>query len=228
MDELRLHGLVGGKKPKGDAVAANVLATKRFSSESGIDLVGTMPNRAGDNTALATAIAGNVFKLRPPAGYYDGVDDMVTHADANRIASNIRQGVTLDGVAGSLVPSTLTAGENVVAMAAGNANNNNIITPAKAYEFNIGYAGAVRVEFGFSRTQGSGTSYARIYKNGTAVGTLRSSAADNNFVTYNEDISVAAGDLIAVYHWCDGGSNWHATRDMKIKISNARQAYQTF
>jgi len=114
-DALRLHGLLGDKKPTGNAVAGDVRAGKTFSNANGTDVAGTLAVRTGDNTALATSTAGTTFKLRPPAGIYDGVTDMVTHTDANRIASNIRQGITLDGVVGNLEPrkfalGTLSAG----------------------------------------------------------------------------------------------------------------------
>jgi len=87
----------------GNAVASNVLAGTTFSSDSvGRAQSGSMPNRAGDTSALASSISGTTLKLRASDGYRDGVDDNVTITDADFIASNIKSGVNLFGLAGSL------------------------------------------------------------------------------------------------------------------------------
>lgn len=54
-------------QPTGDAVAANVLAGKTFSNASGIDKVGTMPNRGAVSQTIG---AGQSYTI--PDGYHNG------------------------------------------------------------------------------------------------------------------------------------------------------------
>jgi hypothetical protein len=59
------------------------------------------PKLAGNNTAINSSNDGTTLILTPPFGSYDGINTKVTHTDANRIAANIKAGVTLDGVTGA-------------------------------------------------------------------------------------------------------------------------------
>ncbi|RJE47678.1 hypothetical protein A7K50_03250 [Dehalobacter sp. MCB1] len=86
---------------EGDAVAANVLATKTFSNDSDTGIVGTMPNRAGDTAALSSEVSGTTLKLLASDGYRDGVDDKVTVTDSNFLAENIKKNAELFGLSGS-------------------------------------------------------------------------------------------------------------------------------
>lgn len=90
----------------GDAVASNVLAGKTFSNDVGNGIVGTMPDRAGVNSSTQNSIVGTTLRFRPPTGYYDGVDDLVSVTDADFIAGNIKSGVDLFGLVGTLVDGT--------------------------------------------------------------------------------------------------------------------------
>jgi len=72
---------------------------------------GAMPDREGDNTSIAQSWASNVSYFTAPDGYYDG-DDRVSATDAevaaldgDLVASNIRCGVTIFGVTGSIPPN---------------------------------------------------------------------------------------------------------------------------
>lgn len=59
--------------------------------------------------------------------------------------------------------------------------------------------GAVRIKFGMKAYDGN-TAYGRIYKNGVAVGTQRSTTERNSYQTYSEDFSgLVIGDLIQLY-----------------------------
>lgn len=89
----------------GNATDDKVLAPHTIGTEDGV-VPGTMPDRAGDTAALAISRSGTTIKLRASKGYRDGVDDNVTHADPNDIAANIKQGVTIRGLMGTLVPLT--------------------------------------------------------------------------------------------------------------------------
>lgn len=74
-------------------------------------------------------------------------------------------------------------------------------TEVASYTVPLGYivSGTVRVKFDLRRSIGSSFAvYGRIYVNGVAVGTERSTISET-FVGYSEDITVSPGDLISLY-----------------------------
>jgi hypothetical protein len=84
----------------GTAVAAEVLAGKTIATDAGI-VTGTMVDRSGDTMALSSSASGTTLRLRPSAGYRDGVNDYVTLNDSNFLASNIKKDVNLHGITGT-------------------------------------------------------------------------------------------------------------------------------
>lgn len=78
----------------GTAAAANVLAGKTFSSSAGIGATGTMPDNG------ATAIVPGTAAQTIPAGYHDGAGSVA--GDADLVAGNVKLGVNLFGVTGTL------------------------------------------------------------------------------------------------------------------------------
>lgn len=91
------------------AQASEILATKTAYGAAGTKLTGTMANRGGNNVTV-TGTAGTVI----PAGYYDGSGKAVIDASSstNLVAENIREGVTILGVEG-----TMSGSEDVHAQA---------------------------------------------------------------------------------------------------------------
>ena len=101
---LRYNGtnfILQGEGVSGNATASDLLSGKTASTDAG-DITGTMPNRAGDNVNLASSVSGTTLKLRAPNGYYDGIDDTVTINDTDFVASNIKSGVNLFGIVGTM------------------------------------------------------------------------------------------------------------------------------
>ncbi|MFX3672866.1 MAG: phage tail protein [Paenisporosarcina sp.] len=85
-----LQGEGGGE---GTALAADVLASKTFTNDTGEVVTGTMPNNGG--AATITPGTANVVK---PAGYYSGAQTIA--GDADLVAANIKAGINIFGVAG--------------------------------------------------------------------------------------------------------------------------------
>lgn len=81
-----------------NAAAAEILATKT-AYVNGNKITGTMPNNGGNNVTVNVK-AGNTI----PAGYYDGSGKAVIDSTSatNLVAANIREGVTILGVEGSM------------------------------------------------------------------------------------------------------------------------------
>ena len=224
-----------GAKPivtgKGAALTAgklplNGIVGVRYNASAGnFQLLGEGGDeRQGDNAALALSISGTTLKLRAPAGLYDGVDDNVTHTDPNRKADNIKKGVMLDGLMGTLnAMSSISAGDNQVYLKAGaipgmtpsytNVSYNNTIfeeNKTAIAGLKIYIPGTIRVSFAVGKT-GTSTSWAcgRIFVNQTAVGTFRQTKLlySNGGERWTEDIPVNAGDTITVLTWLNEQSN---------------------
>ncbi|NGQ95513.1 hypothetical protein G3578_10145 [Brevibacillus sp. SYP-B805] len=101
---LRAHGIGVGKKLVGDAQPSDVRAGKTFSNADGNDKVGTLPVRATSAQTITPGTASQVLQ----AGIYDG--DITVLGDADLIAANIKNGVNIFGVLGSLNPLNSASG----------------------------------------------------------------------------------------------------------------------
>lgn len=88
----------------GDAAAGNVLAGKYFSNATTANVLGTMTDNTShaDFTPAATDVS-------IPTGFYDGVTKI--SGDADLVTGNIKAGVNIFGVAGTLITSP-TYGDN--------------------------------------------------------------------------------------------------------------------
>ena len=108
---VTLFGVAGTVlQATGNAVAGDVLSGKTFSNASGTN-TGTIPVRTGDVPAISRYVSGTTLRLQPPPGYYSGSSSIcVTFTDANFIPENIKYGVGIFGMGGTLktaqVPKT--------------------------------------------------------------------------------------------------------------------------
>lgn len=155
--------------------------------------------RQGDNVALASSVSGTTLKLRPPAGIYDGVDDNVTLTDADFIAGNIKSGVNLFGVAGSLSSFEYTAGtlEEKKHMVSGVWTDSATYSTAATYKVNI--KGVVTVRFAHRVDNPSYPGKAIITKNGVQQGSEFTTTVNGaGGTTQNLNVSVNPGDILRV------------------------------
>ena len=87
-----------------DASAGNVLSGKKFIGSSGED-TGTMSNNGSTGGTIATK--GQTVNI--PSGYTSGGSVSIDSTEQGKIvASNIKSGVTILGVSGSLTSPTIT------------------------------------------------------------------------------------------------------------------------
>ncbi|MUG68632.1 hypothetical protein GNP94_21920 [Paenibacillus campinasensis] len=89
--------MAGVIRATGNATAADLLSGRTASNASG-PITGTMPNRG----AVSQTITTQNGSYNVPAGYHNG-SGVIRAAFANLIASNIRAGVNVGGVVGSLI-----------------------------------------------------------------------------------------------------------------------------
>ena len=100
--DIEIFGLTGTYDTEAvSPITVNDVLLDKIGFVNGAQIVGTMPNNAGDNASLSNSTTGTTVKLVAPEGYYDGSDDTVTVTDANLIAENIKSGVTILGVLGT-------------------------------------------------------------------------------------------------------------------------------
>jgi len=88
----------------GTAQASDVLSGKTIGTENGI-VTGTMPNRGAVTHTITTQ--GGSYTI--PAGYHNG-SGKVTASFANLVAGNVKSGVNIGGVAGTLLPFNSATG----------------------------------------------------------------------------------------------------------------------
>lgn len=105
---LRYNGtafILQGEGGAGNAVVSDVLSGKTFTNDSG-ELTGSMINRSGVTTIGTHVTSGASYvDLAPASGFYDGAPTSRARiTDNNFVASNIKSGVSIFGVGGTLQP----------------------------------------------------------------------------------------------------------------------------
>ena len=105
---LRFNGanfILQGEGGSGNAQPSDVLSGKTFTNDQG-EQVGTMPNRGG------IIITPGTTDQPIPLGFHDGTGKVV--GDPDLIPQNIRAGVDIFGVIGSLVPAQIATGQTTI------------------------------------------------------------------------------------------------------------------
>lgn len=99
-----------------------------------------------------------------------------------------------------------------------------VVDPSASYikhkEIFCPFDGTIRIAFDLHGGGGVPTVYGRIYKNGVAVGTERSTTSAT-YVTYTEDLVFAANDLIQLYIHCNGSAQNAYARNFRISSALA-------
>jgi hypothetical protein len=131
---LRYDGtnfILQGEGASGNATASNLLSGKTATTDAG-DIVGTMPDKSGANTAaLASYGYSGGLQLRPPAGYYDGVSGTTVYSeDPDFIASNFLANKNVFGLQGAI---PLMSGANQQAVQSTYANGLVYLRPPAGY-----------------------------------------------------------------------------------------------
>lgn len=189
----------------------------RSNASDGIKLTGT-----SDNCMI------NASSFENNGGW--GINVAAADCDNNNIRNNVydsnSSGDYTDSGTNTKTDLQITNGitdyaaSDTLQQSADTARTTNSITPAiKLKEIEINFDGTVRVKFALRTTvvQGGNSVYARIYKNGVALGTTRSDI-DGTLETYSEDLTFQKDDLIQLYGWIQGGS-------VVCEVSNFRIYY---
>lgn len=87
----------------GTAATSDVVKGKTFTSQNGIKIAGTYEPPATEPTLQSKTVTPSVSQqvIKPDTGY-DGLSQVTVAGDANLVAGNIKQGVNIFGVIGTL------------------------------------------------------------------------------------------------------------------------------
>jgi hypothetical protein len=124
-------------------------------------------------------------------------DNPVAIAEGASGAPQMQTGAYADGSVTLIKIGGITAGDYIIGSNDAIAQTNND-TYEKLKEFYNPLSGVLRVYFELRTSNASYTAYGRIYINGAAVGTERTTNS-TSYVPFVEDLSVEYGDLIQLY-----------------------------
>lgn len=129
-----------------------------------------------------------------------------------------------EGATGAPRIENLAMAENVVTAGSVYIKNHDIeeqhqgTSTITIKEFYTTQSGTCRISFDF-KGNGTGTAYARIYKNDSPVGTLRSTGG-TAYTTYTEDISISIGDYVQIKVYGSEALNIQYIRKYRYGVSN--------
>ena len=214
-------GVAGTFSQTANGASAGQILSGREAFVNGAQVIGTMPNRTGHVTGQSISRSGTTLRIRPQPGYYPGDSgNSVAWDDPNWVAENIRQGVSIFGLTGTLVegiqPVHLTSN-------GGGHNGTNWVTHAK---FTMSVSANVICSGYIYELNNNGTAYCRIHKNGVQIGPTFSTRWDSSqgrklisvvttvapgdvieFITYGEySSSYAKVDTVTITNYVEPGT----------------------
>jgi hypothetical protein len=155
----------------GNATASQVLTGRTFYSNTYSIATGTMPNRGAVTNTITTQ--GGQYTI--PSGYHNG-SGKVTASFSNLSAGNVKNGVNIGGIVGTLKPAPTLSHTNIIASRILRDPNNDyiglMIEKPSSFTMNVGdsytnssflfiqyYTGVVHSDARFTISVTSGTIY---------------------------------------------------------------------
>ncbi|MCB8818336.1 beta strand repeat-containing protein [Desulfosporosinus shakirovi] len=181
---------------------------------------GTMINKVGSGTVITPGTTDKTI----PQGYYDGtISAGKVQGDADLKAENIKSGVNIFGVTGTITP-TVDVFDYVIGAVSeyevysDNTQNTTPVRytdPTTIKSFKVSASGTLQTIFSIQ-----GNVSGRIYVNGIGTGAIHTNAYYTSHTSYSDNIAVAAGDLVELRIWGAGNSfYWRFEVYAKLKTS---------
>ena len=122
-----------------------------------------------------------------------------------------------DGTLTGVKLQNVSSGSTIVLAAADTQRTGNDSSYTKKKEIQVRRTGSINVSFDL-KCGTYGTTYGRIYKNGSPVGTVRSTTNNAEFTSWTESISVTAGDYVQLYCYTSGPGYGYSYRNFRCLI----------
>lgn len=163
------------------------------------------------------------FTVTPDAG--KTLSSVVVNGDSDLAAGNIKSGVDIFGVTGTLQPGTLVnSGTNTVVSGKRISSPQTAHAWVKLKEFTINYTGRYNVHVLWNAYANSAI---RIYKNGTPISGVYNSSA-GSLQTTSLDYDFINGDKVQIYGYKYPSGNVNIQKETCIRAQVAALATVTF
>jgi hypothetical protein len=96
---INIWNVSGTFTADGDATSADLLLDK-IAYVNGAQVVGTIPTIT-ESLGTYSTVDETTVKILAPEGYCDGTTSLVTVTEANLLAENIKEGITIFGITGT-------------------------------------------------------------------------------------------------------------------------------
>lgn len=199
-----------------DNKLAQITTASKVSTSA---LTGTVTNVISTTNITSTTLtATNISGLTTALSTVQGGTGVTSNSNAAGGVVILNASSQLPAVSGALLTNlpnqiVFAAGSVVFAHSNteaydGDGDNNGSNTYVKSKEILVGTSGTITIAFDLKSNRASTyTVYGKIYVNGVAVGTERSTTSTTYVTQANENITVAAGDLVQLY--CHGQASTH-------------------
>jgi hypothetical protein len=219
----------------GVAGATNVVDTTISSSAATATMIqsgykcyinGTLTTGTAPTKAAATITPTTTDQTIASGVITTGVQTI--KGDANLLAANIKSGISIFGIAGTYDPVTLIAGTSYLLYGSDTAISNTTTTNTLMKSSICNYVGGtVTVSFNLENYNATYSATAQIYVNGSARGTVRYlSGGIVGGVTYTENISVNAGDVVQIYSYSSGAGFYCRISNFRIYSGNSVSVFR--
>jgi prepilin-type N-terminal cleavage/methylation domain-containing protein len=196
-----------------DLVPANILSGKTI-----LGVAGSMPNYSGGVHILAGNTVGdydgegyNSVYLQPPAGYYDGAS-WVRSRVPTLIASNIKSGVNIMGIVGTIPSSvTIAAGSNVVYSDYSYSRYLSNTWQPMSGSYTMHASGVITAVIDYSAVWSSMGISINIMKNGSYVAGGNGAGGYMYTNSLSINVPITAGDILTVQAYSNASSMGFAT-----------------
>lgn len=182
------------------ADSATTAAKANTINNSGSALTFNWSGQGGQPTWLYGGNDPSNAYVYNPSNFSVNYATSATYATTAPVGTNTTQIATTAFVFSNSEPSLHTTGSKLEAQSIAQRTHYTT-TYEKVKEISVGKGGVITVSFRLATAAPGSLTYAavgRIYVNGVAIGTERTTTS-SSFVTYTEDITINAGDLVQLY-----------------------------
>jgi len=211
-----------------NSITANEIAANTITAtEMSVSQLSAIAADLGTITAGNMTVDASGYIKGGQSGYDSGTGFWLGYNEGKYkfsigIGGTTANNMTWDGITLTINGYTLSAdvdyiaGDILIASADTEREVNGSFAYAKKKEIAIVDKGQLRIKFDLRMRPDGGVAYGRIYVNGIAVGTERTTTSET-YITYSEDISgLVRGDLVQLYVKAILASGWSNIKNFRL------------